>query len=321
MSLNQFLFKIELDPKGHVVELDNMTLDATEAFLKITESIVSLLNEYKNNSGKENIRINIYKSSAACLANFDQETFSEFEQDFQAVRNNVLEDQTKFKKFRRLQDHISREEFRMSTSFISSGRYENVISIFRGVKFKSVKQESIRRLPICQFEKVYLNRIGGDTAHVEVVFNRNEDEVKRENIRVKDIDLALGLKGYLYQEVYLLISLDNRFKKEIVDIYKDETELLVYKSWVDNIQTLDGVDRYKALTERIRFVLGNETDLKQRHELLFKHCIPFLHKKVEPGMIRTILMILKPFKQDFILGEMFNSFVDLYNKTTRRRID
>lgn len=321
MSQNQFLFKIELDSEGNSIELDNMTLDATTAFLKIAGSIIKLLDEYKQNDTEDNIRVNIYKSSSALAASFTPDIYHQFYNDFSNVSNHQLDDPFKCKKFRILQDNISEQNFRMSAYFIEEESRENVIHIFKGAKFKYVKTNTPIQSNINLFEKVYLNKIGGDTTYVELIFNKETDEVKKTDIRVKDIDLALGLRGCLYQNVYLLIAANNRYKFEIMDMYKDQSELASYNDWFNYVQSLYGIDRYKAFLDKIRQELGRVDSLQDKKDLLYKHCILFMHKKIESGMFRTILMTLKPFKNDYKIEEMFNEFITLYKKSTKRSID
>ncbi|WP_394665809.1 hypothetical protein [uncultured Chryseobacterium sp.] len=284
---NELKIRIIKDSLGNNLDLNNISIEAADALKVFIDSFTNLAKTYSNTSDI-NLRLD-NGSITACLVLPEED--EHIVNDLEEVFTNKSRNNSRIKILKTIQDKIQLNGSEYEVYFKKSNLDEiNITQIFKGTKFQTRKQR-LTRVYSTEFIEGVLFEVGGKTnanVHVE-----NEENGQTYTIGCERNDAKI-LNKRLYSKVYLStrkIETQKELKYEYIDNYLDSELYSFYKSLHNELVTNDSIEKYDLIHDYIYQILNDDN---RSNEELIKIIKLYNNDYIEKGILRTILMSLKP---------------------------
>ncbi|PQA90904.1 hypothetical protein B0A69_19415 [Chryseobacterium shigense] len=310
---NELKIKIITDSHGNDLDLSNISIEAADALKVFIDSMVDFAKTYEDTS---DIKLKLDNGSIeTCLVYPEEEEVSQDIEDILAFQSS---NKNRVEAFRNIQEKIQLNGL-VYEVFLSKENepVREITQIFKGKKFRKAKQIFDRKYSI-EFLEGELFETGGRTTvnvHIE-----NKELAKEYKIECEKPD-AKKLNDRLYSKVYLSVIKISKTEQDIeyryIDSYLRNDNYLFYKNLHEQLMTQDSIDKYDLI---YNYIVNTINDDNSSNEELIKLIRLYNNKFTEKGIIRTILMTLKPIiKEEDGLFAYYDSLVKTFRSRSQTR--
>lgn len=283
---NELKIRIVKDSKGDKLSLTSITIEAAESLRIFIESLVELANLYENNS---EFKISLKEGSVESSLVFPSQNV-----DITDDINNIIEgksiDNAKTKTLKKIQDKIKLNGLSYEVAWIIDNKEKNITNVFKGRNFPYKRLHSNGNSEVV-FLKGFLYESGGKkTVNIHIEDCGQEYTIDCTN------DEAIKVNTSLFKEIFISAIKTVKGKDivfyKLVDYYSDKVEYENMSNFYDSIVYNDGLEKFDLLHNKIyNLIIDDKT------QELLKIVKVFNTDFTEKGIIRTILMSLKPVRQ------------------------
>lgn len=313
MSDSKFEIKIVKEANGSDVELDNLSIQASESLIRIMQALANLAKI--DDSGNTKISIQSGSAEAALVGDSYVESLSD---TLTVVANNKSDNEKFVRNFRIIQDVIKENGLSYEASFKSNGHLErDVIQLFEQPKtFAKKRKKRIKNHPFhLEFFSGKLIEVGGKTPNIHI-----ESAGESYTIECSEKQ-AILVNKFLYQKILLStwVKKDANLKLNyyFCDFYKEsDVEMyLEFKDFIRGNTNARGTEALKQIHYKLEKILSSEDYGKARKFIkLFKTDI------ADVGRLRTILLNTKAFQKHEKFEDILEEVVDLIERKTKQPI-
>ncbi|TCC97487.1 hypothetical protein EZ449_21960 [Pedobacter frigidisoli] len=281
---NELKIRIIQDSKGNKLRLNAITIEAVESLKIFLESFTTLANLYDNPS---DFKVSLTKGSIE--SNLIPPTNNrQFNQDIKDIVNGKLGDKDKIKAFRTIQDRIKQNGLSYQVFWKINNKTNDLTNVFKGVNFRYKRN----RLDT-EFETVFLKGklfdAGGKTIsniHIE----QFDEEFKIECSK----DKVIQINQFIYNTVYISAikstKVNQRPTYTLIDYYHNQKEQSECEKFHKLILKTHGLEKFDIVHDKLIELLENDNI-----QFISYLMNIFNNIHTERGIIRTILMTIKPF--------------------------
>lgn len=284
---NELKIKIISDSQGNDLDLSNISIEAAGALKIFIDSMVDFAKTYEDTS---DIKLKLDNGSIeTCLVYPEEEEVSHDIEDILEFKSN---NKKRVEAFRNIQDKIQLNGL-VYEVFLNKQNEptREVTQIFKGKKFRKAKQIFDRSYSIEFIEGELFETGGRKTVNVHI---ENRQLGKEYKIECEKPD-AKKLNDRLYSKIYLSVIKISKTEQDIeyryIDSYLRADNYLFYKSLHEQLITEDSIEKYDLI---YNYIVNTINDDNTPNEEIIKLIRLYDNKFSEKGIIRTILMTLKP---------------------------
>lgn len=295
---NELKIRIKTDSKGEEQSLDSITIEAAEALKIFIDSLTTLANLYDNSSDfkisltKGSVETNLLPPTNSCL---------EFMQDMKDIVNGDLQDIAKIKAFKTIQDKIKLNGLDYEVFWKVNESTNDLTQVFKGKNF-SYK----RNTDNYTHETVFLNgrfyAAGGKS-----VTNIHIDNGTEEYTIGCSEDEVVQMNEYFYKQVSLSVIKSTKPERKpqykLLDYYSSIEEQEEFKQFYNSIIKNKELEKLDIIHNKLQELIADVNISAIEHIIKL-----FNNSYTERGIIRTILLTLKP----FISSKSLESLVPVY---------
>lgn len=308
---NEFKIKIVSDSSGNPVSLTNIPLDAADALKVFLESLTEFAKSYEN----DDIKLSLENGSIETGMIFP-ESEEYIIDDIDNIISGRSHDNFRIKLFKDMQDKILQNGLTYKVFLKSSGTEEEVTNNFKGRKFPMRRPKKDKHYEI-NFMEGFLYEAGGKSK-TNVHIQHDDNEFTIECTR----DQAKQLNQRLYSSIYLSVTKktinNNSFEYRLIDSYLKEESYCKYKNLHNSIIQGRTFEKYDILHYFIKDIIISDNEDNQE---LIKIIRLYDHLYVDRGILRTILMALKPIiKNNEGLIPYFNRITETFRNGSKSKM-
>lgn len=284
---NELKIKIIKDSQGNDLDLSNITIEAADALKVFIDSMVDFAKTYSDTSS---VKLKLDNGSIETALVYPDE--EEISNDIDEILTFQSDKQKRVEILRKIQDKIQLNGLTYQV-FIDKQNQptQEITQIFKGRKFRKTRQTFDRNYSIEFIEGELYESGGKSTVNVHIHNQELDKEYKVECTKPQ----AKRLNERLYSKVYLsvtkIIKTESEIEYRYIDSYLKEETYLFYKSIHERLTTEDSIEKYDLIYDHIVGIINND---EISNEEIIKIMRLYDNKFSEKGIIRTILMTLKP---------------------------
>jgi hypothetical protein len=303
---NELSIKITHDSEGKEVSLNAMNLEAANVLKLLFQSLTDLANLY---GASHDVRISLKEGSIESVLIYP-DTATDIDDDITKVIAGTSTNVEATRILRDIQTKIKANGIAYSVHHVVANTVHDLTPSFKEGQFRR------RRTPKAEFEEQVcfisgrLFESGGkvkSNVHVDV----GEDEYKVECTQ----EQATTLNKRLYSKVYLSVlklTSAHLVRYRFIDSYLKEESYMAYKAFYESIMATKELRRYDIIHDKIVHTV--ETNDRALGELL-KLMRLFDHEQCERGVLRTVLIGIKPIRQRHkAVKEAYNRLAGILRK-------
>lgn len=311
---NKLKIKIITDSQGNDLDLNNITIEAADALKVFIDSLTDFAKTYEDTT---NVKLKLESGSIeACLVYPDEEEISN---DIDDILSFQSDKQKRVEILRKIQDKIQLNGLDYQV-FIDKENLpsQEITQIFKGRKFRKTRQRFDRNFSI-EFIEGELFESGGKTnANVHIENKDLDVEYKVECTKPEARKLNNRLYSKAYLSVIKIIKTDEaeatKIEYRYIDSYLKEENYIFYKTMHEHLIADDSIEKYDVIYHHIVNTINDENS---PNEELIKLIRLYNNNFTEKGIIRTILMTLKPIiSQDVGLLPYYDSLVKTFRSAS-----
>ncbi len=282
---NKFTIKINKDSKGNQLSLDNITLEAAEALKLFIESLSSIANTYQN---KNDFKISIKNGSIESSLVYPADNLL-FTDEIENIINGKGTNQDTVKELKHIQNKIKQNGLDYSVFHTVNNQKTDLTTSFKSKNFTTLRTTNKEYNYNIVFIDGSLYECGGKV-NTNIHIEKNNQEHKIECSKTQ----AKKLNELLYANVFLsVIKKESRTSKPsylLLDSYLNEKTSNVFKDLTTSILEAKPTVKYDIVHDYIVNAIEREHNMGN----ILKLMRLFAFKQADRGIIRTILMTLKP---------------------------
>ncbi|MBO6184155.1 MAG: hypothetical protein J6O88_05590 [Chryseobacterium sp.] len=281
---NEFKIKIVSDSSGNPVSLTNIPLDAADALKVFFQSLTEFAKSYNN----DDIKLSLENGSIETGIIFP-ETEEYIAEDIDDIISGRSHDNYRIKLFKDMQDKILQNGIDYKVFLKSNGNEAEVTNNFKGRKFPLRRPKKDKQYEI-NFIEGFLYEAGGlSKTNVHIQYNDKDATIECTRSQAKQ------LNERLYSSIFLSVTKktinNNAFEYTLIDSYLKEDIFLKYKKLHESIMQCQTFEKYDILHYFIKNIILSDDEDNQE---IIKIIRLYDHLYVDRGILRTILMALKP---------------------------
>jgi hypothetical protein len=300
---NEFIIKINKDSKGNEVSLSSMTYEAADALKIFIESLSDFAKNHQNSS---ELRLSL-KDGCVESALVYPESDTIVENDILSVINGESYNNEHIKLLKNIQDKIKLNGLDYSIIHKVNDESIDLTSIFKAKDFP------LRRTKVKEWSEELLflegklfNSGGKITINIHLETIDNDYKIECNEIQAKI------LNNFLFDKVYVsvlkIIKNNQKPTYQLIDIYLKKELFNEYSDLYKSIWEDKSLKRFDIIYNKITQTF-NSTAISNGN--ISKIMRLFNHPHADRGMLRTVLMALKPIKNHEDLD------MDLYHRLAK----
>ncbi|WP_284461271.1 hypothetical protein [Chryseobacterium sp.] len=284
---NELKIKIITDSQGNDLELSNITIEAADALKVFIDSMVDFAKTYSDTS---NVKLRLDNGSIETSLVYPDE--EEISNDIDDILSFQSSNQKRVEIFRTIQDKIQANGLTYQLFIEKENEpVKDVTQIFKGRKFRKTRQTFDRSYSIEFIEGELYESGGKSTVNIHIHNQELDKEYKIECSKAQAKKLNERLYSKVYLSVIKIIKTESEIEYRYIDSYLREDTYLFYKSMHEQLITEDSIEKYDLIYNHIVGLINND---EISNEEIIKIMRLYDNKFSEKGIIRTILMTLKP---------------------------
>ncbi|KPE51240.1 hypothetical protein [Chryseobacterium indologenes] len=284
---NELKIRIVRDSQGNDLDLNRISIEAADALNIFIDSLSSFAKTYDDTSG---IKMRLDNGSVtACLVLPDDG--ANIADEIEEIMMNRSQNNERIKPLKTIQDKIQQNGSVYEVYLKKNSAQEiNVTNYFKGDKFQTRRQQ-LNRVYAIEFIKGNLYAIGGKknpNVHIEDLESNTTSKISC------SVEAAKVLNKGLYEEMYfstIRTESEQGISHSYVDNYSSLEDFQNFKTLHETLLSTDSIEKYDIIYDYILEVVNNED---RSNEEIIKLMTLYNNKFSEKGIVRTILMTLKP---------------------------
>ncbi|SKD00494.1 hypothetical protein SAMN05660461_1840 [Chitinophaga ginsengisegetis] len=308
MSPNQIEFKITKDSSAQNVDLDNMSIEASAAFVVLLNSMNNILKYYNSNN---EIKVKLVKGSAAINVVSTENIISTIESDFEDVLGNKSGNQILVENWREIQKVLSSDGLEYEAKFAYTNKPPSSSLVTR---LRTSNQIRLRKTEYIftgiEFLTGKLIEVGGKTPNIHIL-DQFDNKIK---IGCTEGNAKVA-RRYLYEPLY--VSAFCRTKDNFpnlywfCDVYNDGVMMNELNALYNRIFTTDSVVGQLINIHDI----GKEVLEKDPSYIMMRRFMKmFDYEYVDYRYMKSLMVLTKGIKNHGELGGIREKIVEKYNK-------
>jgi hypothetical protein len=309
---NSFVIKIKKDSHGNDISLNHMPLEATEALVIFVQNLVGFAKQQKV-VNSDDVRISIKNGCIQSELIYPATREDIDERIFSIVEGNSEEnDLIKF--FKAIQDKVKLNGLDYSIHLNQNGINHDLTSKFKNKRFPLKRGKRVEwEYNIDFIEGQLFNAGGKSTTNIHI-------DLEDEPIVIACTkDQAKAVNKFLYERAYLCVESKRKAgavtKYNLVDYYISKEAIQKYQSFFCDMNEKSLEVRYETFHEFVQKTIS-ESDFEMSLKKIRKHIRLFDNRNTEQGMLRTILVTLKSFKNSEILSDDLSKIANRLRELT-----
>ncbi len=311
--MEKLVLKVTTDANGNQLSLDNMPFEAAEAFLKLYEALIGLVQLTENH---QNARVSITQSSLAAAVS-SATVVPHMISDFNSIASAQCEDSAKVAFWRSIQEQIQKNGLGYDIVYQKGNTSESLYNIIKTSKTFHKKRATKKQYTSdIRFLSGRLTDAGGKSKsnlHIDIPGGEIKIACIQSDAKIAASVLyeTLSLSAWVRKD-----SLGN-YNYELCEVYFDTTLFNELKSFFESLQEMDEID---ALTSVHRLIKGLIEE--QQFEKLRRISKLWIHSSTDIQTLKIILVLTKSLKEDDEYSsyrqEVLKLYTSLYEKELKR---
>lgn len=302
---NELKIKIIRDSEGNDLDLSNITIEAADALKVFIDSLVDFAKTYENTS---EIKLKLDNGSIETSLIYPEQEISH---DIDNILALQYSDSKKVDPFKRMQDKIQVNGLEYGVYLKKENeQFREITQIFKQEKFKKIKKKFERKYSI-DFIEGELFEVGGRAkvnVHIENRELGQEYKIECERLDAKKLNERLYSKAFL--SVIKIAKTETDIEYRYIDSYLREESYIFYKRLHERLTAENSIEKYDLIYNYIVDIIN---DNNSPNEEIVKIIRLYDNHFTEKGIIRTILMTLKPIiNKEVGLLPYYNSLVTTF---------
>lgn len=297
---NELVLKISADSQGNAVSLDSFPIEAADVLTVFLEALTDIANLQPN---KDEIRLSLRNSSIGIVMEYPSADTGIDTKIDDVVEGRSLNNEY-FKALRNIQDKVKANGLTYEIVHTVNDVSKNLTEEFKSKNF--VRRQGSRREKTDEvvFIRGTLFESGGKRStniHLAIGENDIKVECTQEQARI--------LNKLLYEEIRLCVLkravTGGTISYFLLDSYATQETFLLFKNFYESIDN-DSMDRFDIIINRIVEAVERP---KIRGEIV-KLLRLFNYAQADRGNIRTVLVTLKPIRQQELIADLYSSLAN-----------
>lgn len=300
---NEFIIKIHKDSKGNELSLDNITIEAADALKVFLESLTDFAKLYASS----NIKLSLKNGSIeSCLSysSVGNSMYDEINKVIIGESKSISNE--KIKILKTIQDKIKQNGLDYSVIHKVNDEYLDITSTFKSKNFpfsRAIRHEISEDV---EFIKGRLYESGGKVK-TNIHLECEDGEYKVECSQKQ----AIEVNDRLYSEIYLSVlkrwKIGQKATYHLLDNYLAQDLFLIYKNFFEAVENDESLNKYDIVYDKIIEIIESGRNIRE----VLKVMRLYNYSQSNRGILRTILMTLKPYSKNEDLSKMYNSLAQI----------
>jgi len=301
---NEFIIKIDTDSKGQQVSLENIPIEAAEALKVFIDTLTGVAKLQKNSS---DITLSLREGSITTVLTYP-DSATEIETELEEVVDGKSYNSDLVKLLRNAQDKIKANGLGYTVTHKVTGKeIVDLTEIFKAKEFtirKGKRKEWNEEVTFIS-GRLY---ISGGKKNANIHLDHGDDDYI---IDCTDAE-AMRINTLLFKTVY--VAALKRWKEgtdpkyRLLDSYIDDKAFSNFKKFYQDVNN-KSLERFDIVHDTI--VQRVENDTRPDMGVVVKIMRLFNHAQSDRGILRTILITLKPLKDNEIINDMYKNLADI----------
>lgn len=290
MTEEKLEFKITKDANGNDIELDNLSIEATNSLISILHSMKDILS---NTPGAENLKIQLVKGCVGIQTPGPANVIEHFHNDFLNVLDKKETNSDIVTPWRQIQSLFKANGLTYEANFYTKSQkisVEKKIKKATEFRAKPIKRQSNYSI---QFLAGKLMEVGGAKPNIHL------QDLKP--IRCTELQ-AITVNKFLYQDIELLVrkrTTNNEEEYTFCEFFINDDQKSYFKNLLDLLENKSLDDFLFDLHFEIKKLLDT-----QQLGVVAKLIRLFDHVSTDVNIIKTILVITKAFAEENEIKEV-----------------
>lgn len=284
---NELIIKINKDSKGNNVSLTNMPVEAADAL----NAFINSLSKFVKSQNDSDFKISLQDGCIATSLVYSNNEIN-VDNEIDDVIDGKSSNLDYYDLLKSIQNKIRANGLDYSVIHKINNKETDLTKEFKSKKFILIPKEERTGKKRVIFISGRLFECGGKkkiNIHIENNQFQYVVDCSEEN--------AKKINRFLYEDVYLSIlkhsCIGQKDALSLIDIYSAQ-EYDEYKSFFEKVENNKELVRFDIVYNRILEIIKNE----ETNYNLLKTIKLYLNSQAEIGIIRTILLLIKPLKND-----------------------
>ncbi|MDB4921214.1 hypothetical protein [Mucilaginibacter sp.] len=308
MAENKLEFIISKDSSQRDIELDNMSVNAAQAFSVL---LTAMINIVQLNNDPQGVKIQIKAGSAVLIAEGSEEQIEEIEQNFNDVIQYKSSNKDLVNGWREVQKLFHANGLEYAANIFKNDHKVSIFHTLKTSKKLRAKPVSYKIKSSIRFLTGKLIAVGGSNPNIHL----EEVDGKRLTISCTENNAKKANK-FLYEPIMISCWVKtgkDEHKYELCDSYWNKEPFNDFKSFMEDfVGTTNEIEQLKKLHYKCRSYLD-----VQNYGSFRKFIRLFIHDSTDVNVLKTILIITQAFKDHEKLGGMRNDMKTLFDKQMR----
>jgi hypothetical protein len=303
---NKFIIKINKDSQGNELSLESMPIEAAESLKIFIDSLTQFAKMHEHES---DVRLSL-KNGCVENALIYSETETSIADEIEEIIEGKADNNDSIKLFKAIQDRVKANGLDYSVLHTMNHETINLTEKFKAKNFPYNRGPRKEHKEKVLFVVAYLYEAGGDkTTNIHL---RIDDE----KIKVKCTEEeAKRLNQRLYDNVFIAVlkkwKIGSKPSFTLLDSYISRPRFEEYQLFYQSIISNNTLERFDILHDKFVDVYTNS----ENNGELLKYMRIFNYTQCDRGVLRTILMTLKPIKsRDEKIEELYLQLAEKLRK-------
>jgi len=309
--------KINTDSNGERIDLENLSLEASKAFLVLLDNFIKIAEVETKRDGEE-IKLHVEKGSLRIGLEASPKKISSIQDNFlNVINNNRLRESTYVNYFKKINSALSQQGYEYEAYVYYNNKTIPIRDYFsKTVKgIRSPKKPKPSKVNI-EFLSGKLQDIGGkknrENFHIETV--SGAPTIKCSESLATDLNRVYPIYSKIFISAWNL-SEDGKPIYQLCDFYTSEELFVNFREFVKKNNDLAGTERLEHIHDRLA-----EYYTKQDFRTAAKFIQLYNHSLTDVSRLRSILLISKAFKNNESLTKVLSSVKSIVESKIKRKL-
>lgn len=307
MPVDRLEFKITHDLQKRDVHLEDMSLEIAKVFVVIIQSITGIVELTSKN---KNLKISVRKGSAViCVEGPEIKTV---ETKFRQVIERRSTNKQLVEQWRRIQNVLNEDGAEYEANFYRKGKKVSIIKDLKSSKkLRTRRKEKPAVKTNIEFLTGKLLAVGGKKPNIHVEVAKQEKALIIECTELK----ANKAKAFLYKKIWLSVWVTKKGEDKdyvMCDSYWETQEALFnnFSQFIKGMENAeDEIESLKKLHYKCQDFLKVQDYGNYRKFLRL-----FNTENTDLNVLKTLLIVSRPFKESETLGPLLKELENLFQK-------
>jgi hypothetical protein len=310
---NEFIIKINSDSQGNHVSLDSMTIEASDALILFHKT----LNDFaKLHHDSADVKVSLRDGCIESSLVYPQNNTKISEEITDVIHGNS-ENNELIKLLKDIQNKVKANGLDYSILHNYNNQFEDITPFFKARNFSYRRGPRKEWIETVIFLEGKLFEAGGKTkTNIHIEYNNQEYKIECSQEEAKKINERL------YETVFLCVlkkqKAGQRDVFHFIDSYLKVETYNELKSLYETLNDNDSLERFDLLHNKIVEIIEN---IEHPYGELLKLMRLFSNPQCDRGLLRTVLMALKPIKDNNEkVSQMYTTLAEILRAGNKHKV-